>query len=292
MSTAISPSHLRPSVRRLYRGVLRVRRILVGVGHGLVGFAVPVLWHALVDVLLRLRHRQVVAKQVSDNVVGVGGFVVGGGMVFVVFALAFFAGTEVGLQGYTGLAEIGAESFMGIAGSLANVREIVPVIAGAAIAAQIGTAYTAELGAMRVSDEIDAMETMGLPTLTYLASTRVVSTLLAIVPLYLVALFASFFATRLVTVQGFGLSSGVYDYYFSLYLPPIDILYSLIKVVVFSVIIVLIHCYHGYYASGGPVGVGRAVGRAVRTSIVSLVIVNLLLSYLFWGQGSAVTVTG
>lgn len=290
MSLAVD-SRLRPGIRQVYRGGLRARRTLIGVSHG-VGFALPVLWHALTGVVLRPRQWRLVGRQVSDNVIGVGGFVIGGGMVFVVFALAFFAGTEVGLQGYAGLAEIGAESLMGIAASLANVREIVPVIAGAAIAAQLGTAYTAELGAMRVSDEIDAMETMGLPTLTYLASTRVVSTLVAVIPLYLVALFSSFFATRLVTVQGFGLSPGVYDYYFDLYLPPVDVLYSLIKVVVFSVMVVLIHCYHGYYATGGPVGVGNAVGRAVRTSIISLVVVNLLLSYLFWGTGSSITVAG
>lgn len=291
MSLAVD-GRLRPGARYAYRAGLRLRRTLIGVSHGVVGFSLPVLRHALTGVVLRPRQWRLVGRQVSDNVIGVGGFVIGGGMVFVVFALAFFAGTEVGLQGYAGLAEIGAESLMGIAASLANVREIVPVIAGAAIAAQLGTAYTAELGAMRVSDEIDAMESMGLPTLTHLASTRVVSTLVAVIPLHLVALFASFFATRLVTVQGFGLSPGVYDYYFDLYLPPVDVLYSLIKVVVFSVMVVLIHCYHGYYATGGPVGVGNAVGRAVRTSIIALVVVNLVLSYLFWGTGSSITVAG
>lgn len=265
---------------------------IAGFGTFVGTFALPVLWHALVDVVLRLRYRTVVLRQVSDIVVGVGGFVVGGGMVFVVFAMSFFAGTEVGLQGYTGLSQIGAESFMGIAGSFANVREIVPVIAGAAIAAQVGTAFTAELGAMRVADEVDAIEAMGLPSRTYLVSTRLVATLLAVVPLYLVSLFASFFATRLVTVQGFGLSPGVYDHYFQLYLPPVDILYSLVKVVVFTVMIVLIHAWYGYTVRGGPVEVGRAVGRAVRASIMTLVVTNLVLSYVFWGSGSTVTVAG
>ena len=281
-----------PTLRAAVRLVRRPRVVLADLGAFVGDFAVPVVWHALVDVVLRLRHRKVVLQQVSDIVTGVGGFVVGGGMVFVIFAMSFFAGTEVGLQGYTGLAEIGAESFMGIAGSFANVREIVPVIAGAAVAAQVGTSFTAELGAMRVSNEIDAIEAMGLPSMTYLVSTRLVATLIAIVPLYLVSLFASFFATRLVTVRGFGLSPGVYDHYFDLYLPPIDIVYSLLKVVVFTVIIVLVHAYHGYTVSGGPVEVGRAVGRAVRASITSLVLVNLALSYVFWGTGSSVTVAG
>lgn len=282
----------RPTLRAAVRALRRPGVLLAGLGTFIGDFVVPVLWHALVDVALRLRHRAVVARQVSDIVTGVGGFVVGGGMVFVIFAMSFFAGTEVGLQGYTGLSEIGAESFMGIAASFANVREIVPVIAGAAVAAQVGTSFTAELGAMRVSNEIDAIEAMGLPSMTYLVSTRLVATLIAIVPLYLVSLFASFFATRLVTVWGFGLSPGVYDHYFDLYLPPIDVVYSLVKVVVFTILIVLIHAYHGYTVAGGPVEVGRAVGRAIRASITCLVLVNLALSYVFWGTGSSVTVAG
>ena len=292
MAAPSALSTRRPVVRAAARVARRPATGLAGFGTFVGTFAVPVLWHALVDVVLRLRYRTVVARQVSDIVVGVGGFVVGGGMVFVVFAMSFFAGTEVGLQGYTGLSQIGAESFMGIAGSFANVREIVPVIAGAAIAAQVGTAFTAELGAMRVADEIDAIEAMGLPSRTYLVSTRLVATLLAVVPLYLVSMFASFFATRWVTVSGFGLSPGVYDHYFNLYLPPVDIVYSLVKVVVFTVLIVLIHAYHGYTVQGGPVEVGRAVGRAVRASIMTLVVTNLVLSYVFWGTGSTVTVAG
>lgn len=261
-------------------------------GGFLTGFVVPVVFHAVVTVIGRLRYRNVVLAQISDITIGVGGYVIGGGMVFVVISMSLFAGAEVGLQGFTGLSQIGAESFMGLAGSFANVREITPVIAGAAMAAQIGTAFTAELGAMRVSDEIDALEVMGLPAMTYLVSTRLVATLLAVVPLYLIALYASFFATRLMSVDVFGLSPGVYDFYFTAYLPTIDIVYSVIKVVVFAILVVLIHCYYGFHAFGGPAGVGQAVGRAVRTSIMTLVVVNLFLSWIFWGGGSTVTITG
>lgn len=291
MAALVTPDRPAP-VRAAGRAMLGLVATLSGFGHWVVGFSIPVVVAALRDVVLRLRYRRIVAHQVSDIVVGVGGFVVGGGMIFVIFSMSFFAGSQVGLQGYVGLSQIGAESFMGIAGSFANVREIVPVIAGAAVAAQIGTAFTAEIGAMRVSDEVDALEAMGLPSLTYLISTRLVATFIAILPLYLLSLFSSFFATRLITVQGFGLSPGVYDYYFNLYLPPIDILYSVVKVLVFTALVVLIHGYHGYHASGGPAGVGRAVGRAVRASIMTIVVVNLLLSFLFWGQGGSVSVTG
>src|SRR3989442_15345012 len=103
------------------------------------------------------------------------------------------------------------------------------------------------------------------------------------IPLFLPALFASFFAPRLVSTKLFGLSTGVYDYYFHIYLPAIDIFYSVLKAVIFAVVITLIHCYYGYYASGGPVGVGIGVGRAIRMSTIAIVLINLFLSFLLWG---------
>ncbi|MCD0449359.1 ABC transporter permease [Actinocorallia sp. API 0066] len=255
-------------------------------------FVTKVLYRSLVDVIFRLKYGRTVLRHVSDIVVGVGATVVGGGMIFVVFTMAFFVGTEIGLQGYTGLETIGAQSFMGLVGSFANVREITPVIAATALAAQCGSAFTAELGAMRISEEIDALEVMGINSLVYLVCTRVVAALIALVPLYLIALFASFFATRLVSTSFFDLAPGAYDYYFHLYLPTIDLVYSTIKVGVFATAVIIIHSFYGYYATGGPVGVGAAAGRAIRLSIIVVVTLNLLLSYVFWGQGSTVRLSG
>ena len=229
---------------------------------------------------------------ISDITIGAGALIVGGGMVFVIFSMSFFTGTEVGLQGFKGLEQIGAEAFTGLIGSFANTREVTPLIAGVAFAAQVGAGFTAELGAMRISDEIDALEVMSVPTFVYLICTRVMAALLCIIPLYLFSLYASFFATELVTTKFFGLSPGIYDHYFRLYLPPIDVLYSLAKACVFAVVVSLIHCYYGYYATGGPAGVGVAVGRAIRLSIVAVVVINLVLSLIFWGGGNTVKVTG
>jgi phospholipid/cholesterol/gamma-HCH transport system permease protein len=145
---------------------------------------------------------------------------------------------------------------------------------------------------MRISEEIDALEVMSVPSKTYLVATRVAAALLAIIPLYLISLFASFFATKVVSTQFFGLSNGVYDYYFRLYLPVIDVVFSLIKAGIFAVVVALIHCYYGYHATGGPAGVGVAVGRAIRLSIVAVVVLNLVLSLIFWGGGNTVSLTG
>ncbi|MEU5995534.1 ABC transporter permease [Spirillospora sp. NPDC047418] len=251
-----------------------------------------VLYHLFVDIIIRRKYGKTLAKQVSDISVGVGALVIGGGMIFVIATMSLATGAMVGLQGYPGLERIGAEAFTGLVASYSNVREVTPIIAGVALVAQVGTGFTAEIGAMRISEEIDALEVMGINSLAYLVCTRVAAGVIALVPLYLVSLFMAFFATRFITIQYFGLSPGIYDYYFHLYLPPIDVFYSVIKVAVFAFIIMFIHCYRGYYASGGPVGVGVAAGRAIRESTILMILMNLVLSYIFWGHGSTVKLTG
>ncbi|MGH9136379.1 MAG: ABC transporter permease [Acidimicrobiales bacterium] len=241
---------------------------------------------------IKVKYANVMLGLVSDITIGAGALIIGGGMVFVIFSMSFFTGTEVGLQGFAGLEQIGAESFTGLIGSFANTREVTPLIAGVALAAQVGAGFTAELGAMRISDEIDALEGMSVPSKPYLVATRVTASVIAIVPLYLIALFSSFFATKLISTQFFGMSSGVYDYYFQLYLPPIDVFFSVLKAAIFAVVVALIHCYYGYNASGGPAGVGVAVGRAIRLSIVAVVVINFVLSLVFWGGGDTVSLSG
>lgn len=229
--------------------------------------------------------RSVILPQISDVVVGAGSLIVGGGMLFVIAALAFFTGTQVGLQGVASLEQIGAQAYVGLISSFANVREITPLIAGIAIAAKIGAGYTAELGAMRISEEIDAAEVIGIRPVPYLVSTRLWAALIPTIPLYLLALFSAFFATRLIVTGFYTVSPGAYDTRLDLFLPPIDILYSLIKAVIFVVVVVLIHTYYGFYAKGGPAGVGVAVGRAIRASITAVVILNMVLSLAFWAAG-------
>ena len=275
---------------RLLASAMRTRTGAEGASDFFI-FVGRVLYHTFTEVL-RARYFKTVLRQVSDIVAGVGAVVVGLGMVFVIFFMSFFTGTTVGLQAVPGLQRLGVQSLVGLIASYANVREITPVIAGIALIFQLGAAFTAEIGAMRISEEIDALEVMGINSLTYLVCTRVVATLIALIPLYLIALFSAFFATRLISVDFFGVSPGIYDYYFHLYLPPIDVFYSVVKVIVFSVIIMIIHCYRGFYASGGPVGVGVATGRAIRESMVTVILVNLLLSFIFWGHGGTVSLTG
>jgi phospholipid/cholesterol/gamma-HCH transport system permease protein len=255
-------------------------------------FSCQAVARCLTDVILRLRYRKEVARHMSDIVVGAGAYVVGGGQVFVIAAMALAVGGTLGVQVFSGLQSLGAESYTGLVGAYINIRELAPIIAAISLAAQVGSSFTAEIGAMRISEEIDALETMAVPPLVYLVSTRLVAVVLAIIPLYTFTIFFMLFSTRFVTTQFFGMSPGLYDHYSHAFLPTIDVLYSLIKVVVFSVIIVLVHTYYGYFASGGPVGVGRAVGKAIRSTIVWIVLVNLLLTVIFWGPNSTVNLIG
>ena len=249
-------------------------------------------WDAVRSVPQSLHYRKYIATLVSDMTIGVGAMVVGAGTFFVIFSMAFFTGTQVGLEGFQGLRSIGAEAFTGLVSSWANTREITPLVAGVALAAQIGTAFTAELGAARISEEIDALEVMAVPSIPYMVGTRIWAGIITIIPLYLAALFSSYIATEAIVTKFFALSTGTYAHYFHLFLPPIDIFYSLIKAIIFAILVVLIHCYFGYNATGGPAGVGPASGRAIRASIVTIVVVNLFLSLVMWGGHETVKIAG
>lgn len=257
-----------------------------------LGSQLSFMARSLVDVVPGSRHLTEIARLVSEITLGAGALIVGAGTAGVIFFMSFFTGTQVGLEGFKGLQLIGAEAFTGFVSAFANTREITPLIAGVTLAAQVGAGFTAELGAMRVNEEIDALEVMAVRPIPYLVSTRIIAALVSIVPLYLVSLFASYLATRIVVVDLLGLSAGTYEHYFDLFLPPVDVLYSLIKACVFAVTVALIHCYYGFNASGGPAGVGIAVGRAIRASIVAINVLNLMLSALMWGVSDTVRIAG
>jgi phospholipid/cholesterol/gamma-HCH transport system permease protein len=239
-----------------------------------------------------IRHPGEVMRIIGDITWGSGALIVGAGTAGVIFFMAFITGGLVGLEGFKALQLIGAESFSGFVSAFGNTREITPIIAGVTLAAQVGAGFTAELGAMRINDEIDALEVMAVPTRRYLISSRVVAAMIAITPLYLISLFASYLATQVAVVHLQGLSPGTFAHYFALFLPPIDVFYSLVKAWIFAMTIALIHCYYGYNATGGPVGVGTAVGKAIRTSIVAINLIDFALSALMWGIVETVRIAG
>jgi len=238
------------------------------------------------------RYKKEILRILAEVTLGSGALAVIGGTVGVIAAMCFFTGTEVGLQGYAALNQLGTANFAGFVSAYFNTREIAPLVAGIALAATVGCGFTAQLGAMRISEEVDALEVMAIPSLPFLVTTRIIGGLIAVVPLYVIGLLSSYFATRLTVVTFFGQSSGTFDHTFNQFLPPGDVLWSFGKVLVFAVVVILIHCYHGYNASGGPAGVGVAVGRAVRTSIVAINVIDLFLSMAIWGTTTTVRLAG
>jgi phospholipid/cholesterol/gamma-HCH transport system permease protein len=223
---------------------------------------------------------------------GSGALAVIGGTIGVMVGMTVFTGTVVGLQGYAALDQIGTAALTGFASAYINTREVAPLIAGLALSATVGAGFTAQLGAMRISEEIDALEVMAVPSLPFLVTTRIIAGFIAIIPLYVIGLLSSYLASRTVTVVFYGQSSGTYDHYFNLFLPPEDVFWSFGKVLIFSVAIILVHCYYGYRASGGPAGVGVAVGRSVRTTIVTAALLNFFIGFAIWGTTVTVRIAG
>ncbi|MFD7072746.1 MlaE family ABC transporter permease [Nocardioides sp. NPDC059952] len=258
-----------------------------------LGDQVVFFGRALAGVPLTLvRHRKEVLRQLAEVSFGRGALVLVAGTVGIIIFEVLAVGSVVGLVGYQGLKQVGIQPYVGFLSAYFNTREVAPLVAANALVATVGAGFTAQLGAMRISEEIDAIEVMAIHSVRYLVSTRIVAALLAVIPLYLIGLMGTYAATQAVSVHYYELTVGTYDHYFDLFLPPIDILYSFGKVIVFTLVMTLICCYYGFNATGGPAGVGVAVGRAVRLSLVMIVVTDFFLSLALWGSTTTVRIAG
>ncbi|WP_371053380.1 MlaE family ABC transporter permease [Rhodococcus gordoniae] len=237
-------------------------------------------------------YRKEVLRLLAEVTFGSGALAVIGGTIGVIAMMSGFTGVVVGLQGYAALEQLGSSVLTGFLSAYVNTRELAPIVAALALSATVGCGFTAQLGAMRISEEIDALEVMAVPSLPFLVTSRMIAGFVAVIPLYIIGLLAAYLATRTISTLFNGQSSGSYDHYFYLFLPPEDVLYSFAKVLVFAFVVILIHCYYGFHASGGPAGVGVAVGRAVRTAIVTIAVLDFFLSLAIWGTSTTVRVAG
>src|SRR6202011_4564825 len=208
-------------------------------------------------------------RLVAQMGLGSGALALIGGSVAVVGFLTMMTGSLVAVQGYNQLAATSVEALTGFASAFFNVRLISPLTAAIALAATIGAGATAQLGAMRINEEIDALEVMGIRPIAYLASTRVAAGIIVAVPLMCIALVLGWISGDLVATALYGQANGVYDHYFNTFLNPADALRGFVVTVAEVATIMLIHTYYGFNAAGGPAGVGTAVGRATRTSLLA-----------------------
>lgn len=239
-----------------------------------------------------LRYKTELLRLIAQMGLGVGALAVIGGTVVVVAFITMSLGALSAVIGYNEFADIGVEALTGFASAYFNVRLAAPFAAAIALAATIGAGATAQLGAMRINEEIDALEVIGIRSIAYLASSRVVAGVIVVIPLYCVAVLASFFSTRFITVAIYGQSVGVYDHYFQTFLYPLDLVSSFLLAIAMAVVIMLVHTYYGFNASGGPAGVGEAVGRAVRTSLVVTGVLLVFISLALYGSSGGFNFAG
>lgn len=239
-----------------------------------------------------IHYRKELVRLIAEISMGAGTLAMIGGTVVIVGFLTLATGGVLAIQGYSSLGNIGIEALTGFLAAFINVRIAAPVVAGIGLAATFGAGVTAQLGAMRINEEIDALESMAIRPVEYLVSTRIVAGMIAITPLYAIAVILSFLASQFTTVVLLGQSGGLYDHYFNTFLNPIDLLWSFLQAVLMALTILLIHTYFGYFASGGPSGVGVAVGNAVRTSLIVVVSVTLLVSLSVYGSNGNFNLSG
>jgi phospholipid/cholesterol/gamma-HCH transport system permease protein len=157
----------------------------------------------------------------------------------------------------------------------------------------VGTGLVAELGSMRISDEIDALEVMGISGMTFLCATRLLAAWLVLPFMYLVSIGAGFFASYLVSVQQLGyVSSGGFFVIFWEFQNPPDVLFSVIKAMAMATVIILVGCYYGYNAGGGPVGVGTATAKSMVLNLISVHLIGMLGTQIFWGANPRAPIGG
>lgn len=231
-----------------------------------------------------INYRGELLRQIAAMSLGTGALVVIGGTVAVMSFLTMATGGAIASQGYNQLSQVGVEALTGFAAAFVNTRLVTPLTAAIAFAATIGAGTTAQLGAMRINEEIDALEVMGIRSVTYLASTRAAAGVIVAVPLMCVALLLGYGSGEFVTTVLYGQSGGVYAHYFNTFFIPGDAVRSFIVALCAVTAVMVIHTYYGFTAAGGPAGVGEAVGRATRSSLIVSSFVCMFVTMAVYGQ--------
>ncbi|MCB9438856.1 MAG: ABC transporter permease [Mycolicibacterium sp.] len=275
-----SPTPFRPPlVTPLLSAVDAAGRPISRSGHMLYFFGRIIL---AIPLTLR-RYRREFLRNLSDIAFGNGSIVVGGGTIGVAIVLGITAGALLAVEGYNALNLLGLGSATGLLSSWGSTRELVPIMIALAFTTQAGCRFTAQLGAMRISEEIDAMDALAIKPISYLVTTRVLAAAVASIPLFLVCLATAYLSARVVVAMIAGTPPGTYQHYFELFASGHDVILAMVKSVIFISIAAGIQCYYGYFAAGGPEGVGVAAGHAMRATITVVVILNALLTIAMWG---------
>lgn len=203
----------------------------------------------------------------------------------VVVFMLFMLGALLGITGTALFEGIGLESYVAAIPAVAIMRGVVEIVFGWVLAAKAGCGIVAELGAMRISEEIDAMEVMGVRSIPYLVSTRVVAAAVVLPALFATGLLVHFYASKLFFVDLLKAVSpgGFWDVLY-LMQGPRDLIAATIWASVIGVVVTIVSCFYGYTAKGGPVGVGRATAQAMLVNLVLISLISMILAQVFYGN--------
>jgi phospholipid/cholesterol/gamma-HCH transport system permease protein len=211
----------------------------------------------------------------------------------IIWSLMFLIGLQCGTVGAYFTEAQGAPSYAGVFSAWCGLREFIPYAFGYMMAAKVGTGIVAEIGAMRIADEIDALEVMGVDSLTFLCATRLLAAWLVLPFVYVAGIGGAFLASYLAVVQQVGsVSSGGYLLIFWQFQNPPDFIYSTIKAMFMATAIVLVGCYYGYHAGGGPVGVGTATAKSMVLNLVLVHVIGMLGTQVFWDSNPRAPIGG
>ena len=215
------------------------------------------------------------------------------GSALIIWAFVFILGLQCGIQGAYFFRAQGVPSYAGLFAAFCDLREALPYAFGYILSAKVGTGIVAEIGAMRISDEVDALEVMGVPPLVFLCATRLLAAWIVLPFIYLVGIVVMYAASYFAVVEQVAdVSSGGYTLIFWMFQDPTDVVFSLVKGMTMATVIVLVGCYYGYTASGGPVGVGTATAKSMVVNIVAVHIIGMLGSLIFWGANPRAPIGG
>lgn len=211
----------------------------------------------------------------------------------IILVLVFAFGLVTGITSVYGARLVGAPSLAALGPALGGLRELTPYAFAFMMAAKVSTGYVAEIGTMRISDEVDALGVMGMDTMAYICATRLLATWLVLPLMYGAAIVVGALASYLAVVVQIGqVSSGGYLRLFWQFQAPADLLFSLVKAMLMGTFVVLVGVSYGFKVRGGPVEVGRATAAAMVTNLTGIMLIGILTSQAFWGTNGRLPIGG
>jgi phospholipid/cholesterol/gamma-HCH transport system permease protein len=267
-------------VQRIGRGFVEPVRSMLAAAGDMAAFGV----RAFVEIPATLRYFSEILRQVGIIITG---------SALVLWAMQFTFGLTCGNESVYVLRGYGASSYAGVFSALCPLREATPFMFAYMVGAKIGCGYVAELGSMRISEEIDAMESLGINPMRYLISTRLIANILVAAPIFIVGLALFYLGEVFVILGQIGeISQGAWESVHWSFTDAPSIFYSFTKTLVMWVSIVIAAMYYGYNARGGPVGVGNATAKSMVVALVLTMVLNEGFTFFFWGVNPSLPVGG